>query len=256
MPSKRKQEFTVTDGERNYIEFTSPNEDGINQLLFYATRSGTDENSSIDASFENIKLVEYVDGNEDMEFDDSSVKTVFKYTQNDFGTTWPAILSGYLHVGKEGNFEIGDYITGSVYIYIPSSAKKYLSYKIYFEMAGYENTSQGTNPSIGRVEIPASEFVFDTWKRYSFTTKIPRTTDNGETNYVRFLLRYNNYDHNKTFFDETRFYYGLPKLEKGNTLKTWTPSSLDKYSTNALSSTISMNPESITLISNKITSNK
>ncbi|QQO92708.1 putative tail fiber [Staphylococcus phage Madawaska] len=252
MPSTHTQEFPVTDGERNYIEFTSPNEEGVNQLLLYATRSGTDENSSIDASFENIKLVEYVDGNEDMEFDDSSVKSVFKYTQNDFGSTWPSILSGYLPVGREGNFEIGDYITGSVYIYIPSSAKKYLSYKIYFEMAGYENTSQSTNASISRVEIPASEFVFDTWKRYSFTTKIPRTTDNGETNYVRFLLRYNNYDHNKTFFDETRFYYGLPKLEKGNTLKTWTPSSLDKYSTGAMSSKISMNPESIKMISNNI----
>src|SRR5699024_10401949 len=96
------------------------------------------------------------------------------------------------------------------------------------------------------------EFIFDKWVRYSFTAKIPRTSDNGQTNYLRFLLRYNNYDKADVYNDGTVFYYALPKLEKGNQLKPWTPSALDKYSTSSLSSKITMNPESIKMISSSI----
>lgn len=252
--SVNRLDYPVSANKRNIIEITTPNEDKINQLLFYAAKAGSTDNSDITVSFENIVVKESKDvsNDSDMSYNINEVRNVFKYKQNTFGTTWPAVISSYLPVGQEGQFSIGDEITGSVYIYIPSTARRSLTYKIYFEAATYENIGQTTNPKFGVVEIPASEFVFDQWKRYSFTAKIPRRSENGQTNYLRFLLRYNNYDKSDVYNDGTVFYYALPKLEKGNQLKPWTPSSLDKYSTSSLSSKITMNPESIKMISSSI----
>ncbi|BDE75806.1 hypothetical protein [Staphylococcus phage S6] len=250
--SVNRIDYPVSTTKRNVIEITTPNEDKINQLLFYAAKAGTTDNADITASFENITVIESKDSNDDTSFDINKVKDVFKYKHNNFGTTWPAVMSSYLPVGQEGQFSIGDEVTGSVYIYIPATARKFLTYKIYFEVATYENIQQTTNPKFGVVEIPASEFIFDKWVRYSFTAKIPRNSSNGRTNYLRFLLRYNNYDKTDAYNDGTVFYYALPKLEKGNQLKPWTPSALDKYSTSSLSSKITMNSESIKMISSSI----
>src|SRR5699024_9092054 len=250
--SVNRLDYPVSTTKRNVIEITTPNEDKINQLLFYAAKAGSTDNADITASFENITVIESKDSNDDTSFDINKVKDVFKYKQNNFGTTWPAVMSSYLPVGQEGQFSIGDEVTGSVYIYIPATARKYLTYKIYFEVATYENIQQTTNPKFGVVEIPASDFVFDKWVRYSFTAKIPRNSANGQTNYLRFLLRYNNYDKPDAYNDGTVFYYALPKLEKGNQLKPWTPSTLDKYSTSSLSSKRTMNPESIKMITSSI----
>ncbi|QDJ97764.1 viral capsid protein [Staphylococcus phage PALS_2] len=252
--SVNRLDYPVSANKRNIIEITTPNEDKINQLLFYAAKAGSTDNSDITVSFENIVVKESKDvsNDSDMSYNINEVRNVFKYKQNTFGTTWPAVISSYLPVGQEGQFSIGDEVTGSVYIYIPSTARKSLTYKIYFEVATYENIQQTTNPKFGVVEIPASDFVFDKWTRYSFTAKIPRSSANGQTNYLRFLLRYNNYDKPDVYNDGTVFYYALPKLEKGNQLKPWTPSALDKYSTSSLSSKITMNPESIKMISRSI----
>ncbi|WPH64123.1 putative tail fiber protein [Staphylococcus phage vB_StaM_PB50] len=252
--SVNRLDYPVSANKRNVIEITTPNEDKINQLLFYGAKAGTTDNSEIVTSFENIVVKESKDvsNDSDMSYNANEVKNVFKYKQNTFGSRWPAITSSYMPVGQDGQFNIGDYVTGSVYIYIPATARKYLSYKIYFEVATYENTSQTGNPKFGVVEIPASEFVFGEWKRYSFTAKIPRTSDNGQTNYLRFLLRYNNYDKADVYNDGTVFYYAIPKLEKGDQLKPWTPSPLDKYSTQSMSSKIAMNSEAIKMISRNI----
>lgn len=252
IPSTKKIDVSIEPNKRNVIDFTNIDEDGVNQLVFYAAQSGTEENKNIEASFENIKVVEYVDGKENTDYDDRKVKNALKYKQNNFGTKWPLVSSAFMPIGKEGEFQIGDYVTASVYIYIPSTAKKDLSYKIYFELTGYENTLQTRNAPIGKVVIPTSEFVFDEWKRYSFTVKIPRMTENGFTNYVRFLLRYNNYDLNPVYNDGTVFYYGLPKLEKGSELTKWTPALLDRYNTESMSSKIALNPHSIKMISRNI----
>lgn len=178
----------------------------------------------------------------------NSIKMTYKNN-----ISYPSVISNYMSVGKGQDVAIGETLTLSAYVYVPSSSKSNLAGNIYFEVAGYETKNQGSNPSIGRVTIPPEEFVYDKWIRYNVTFTIPQTTTNGKTNYIRALLRYNGSA--QSINTKAIFYYALPQLEKGSKLTPWSLSRLDVFSTEQMASKIALNPESIDIITRNINFN-
>ncbi|WP_204256793.1 hypothetical protein [Mammaliicoccus sciuri] len=248
VPSGTKSLFNVSSNERNVYTFTATTKS--TELLIYAGEMGTDYCKNSDIEVSNATLIE---GDKPLKYRKNSSKNVMKMTYNS-NISYPSIVTNFMTVGKGQEVSIGEEVTMSTYIYIPSSSKDQLVGDIYFEVAGYENTKQRSNPAIGkRVYFGKENFIYDTWVRYSFTETIPETTTNGKVNYIRALLRFAGV--NQSINSNAVFYYGLPQLEKGNTLTKWTPAKLDVLSTEGLATKIALNPESIDIISQNLNIN-
>lgn len=248
VPSGTRTLFNVKNNERNVYTFTATTKS--TELLIYAGESGTDYCKNSDIEISNATLIE---GDKPLKYRKNSSKNAMKmqYSSN---VSYPSVVSNFMTVGKGQEVAIGEELTMSAYIYIPSSSKDNLVGDIYFEVAGYENTKQRTNPAIGkRIYFGKENFIYDTWVRYSFTETIPETTTNGKVNYIRALLRFAGV--NQSINSNAVFYYGLPQLEKGNTLTKWTPAKLDVLSTEGLATKIALNPESIDIISQNLNIN-
>ncbi|MEB6232624.1 synaptonemal complex protein 1 [Mammaliicoccus sciuri] len=238
------------------------NKNGRTTFTFTATKNSTYiyiyaglQGSTNDTNFK-LSKVTLVDGEKPLAYKFGSSRNALKmkYTNTE---RWPSVISNFMNVGRGQEVSIGDELTLSTYIYIPSSSK--LAFDkgyIYFEVAGYENTKQTTNATIGqRLELYPKDIIFDTWVRYSYTVTVPETTANGKTNYVRFLLRMGADSQGLATSPNMVFYYGLPQLEKGNALTRWTPAKLDALSTEGLATKIALNPESIDIISQNLNIN-
>lgn len=248
VPSGTRTLFNVSSNERNVYTFTATTKS--TELLIYAGESGTDYCKNSDIEVSNATLIE---GDKPLKYRKNSSKNVMKMQYNS-NISYPSVVSNFMTVGKGQEVAIGEELTMSAYIYIPSSSKDNLVGDIYFEVAGYENTKQRTNPAIGkRIYFGKENFIYDTWVRYSFTETIPETTTNGKVNYIRALLRFAGV--NQSINSNAVFYYGLPQLEKGNTLTKWTPAKLDVLSTEGLATKIALNPESIDIISQNLNIN-
>ncbi|WP_239704833.1 carbohydrate binding domain-containing protein [Mammaliicoccus sp. E-M24] len=220
------------------------------RILIYSGEAGASETGATEISISRLTLVE---GTQPKSFKHSSSKNALKVNYNTNAGGYPSIISNYMNVGKGQEVSIGDELTLSAYIYVPSSAKNTIKNNIYFECATYENTKQGSNPAFMRYSLSPGNIIYDTWVRYYVTGSVPETSANGKTNYIRALLRFN--ATSNTPSDGVLFYYGLPQLEKGNTLTRWTPAKLDALSTEGLATKIALNPESIDIISQNLNIN-
>jgi hypothetical protein len=111
----------------------------------------------------------------------------------------------------------GDKITFSFYFKSTGG----LSDMPYVEVAGYENETQTANVMIGRLDLPTG--VYSNWVKYELTFEIPATNSNGNVNYIKFLMRHRS----ASATNSDKFWYALPKLEKGEKSTDWTPSPED-----------------------------
>src|SRR5699024_1249034 len=147
--------------------------------------------------------VTLIEGTKPLPYRYGSSKNVAKmqYTNN---INYPSLISNYISVGKAGELSVGDIITCSTYVYVPSSAKGKLTGLIYFSIATYESNKQSSNPNSGIFSLSPSDIIYDTWVRYSFTTTIPASSSNGKTNYLRMLLRF---DGNEQAVDKDVVFY-------------------------------------------------
>ena len=238
----------ATTNNRNTYTFTATN--SSTEILLYSAPSGTTTNTDTDTTFTKVTLTE---GTTPKEFKHSTSKNALKVNYNTNAGSFPSIISNYMNVGKGQEVSIGDELTLSAYIYVPSSAKNTIKNNIYFECATYENTKQSSNPAFIRYSLSPENIIYDTWVRYSVTGSVPETSANGKTNYIRTLLRFAATSNAIT--DGVLFYYGLPQLEKGNTLTRWTPAKIDALSTEGLATKIALNPESIDVISQNLNIN-
>ncbi len=233
---------------RNTYTFTATQPS--TEILLYSAPSGTTANTDTDTTFTKVTLIE---GEKPLDYKFGSSRNALKANYNTNAGNYPSIISNFMNVGKGQEVSIGDELTLSAYIYVPSSAKDTIKNNIYFECATYENTKQSSNPAFMRYSLTPENIIYDTWVRYSVTGSVPETSNNGKTNYVRALLRFNASSNATT--DGVLFYYGLPQLEKGNTLTRWTPAKLDALSTEGLATKIALNPESIDIISQNLNIN-
>lgn len=246
-PAGTREAIDVSTINRNTYTFTATAPS--TEILIYNGLSGTSENINTDVALSKVTLIE---GTKPLPYRYGSSKNVAKmqYTNN---INYPSLISNYISVGKAGELSVGDTITCSSYVYVPSSAKGKLTGLIYFSIATYESNKQTSNPNSGIFSLSPSDIIYDTWVRYSFTTTIPASSSNGKTNYLRMLLRF---DGNEQAVDkDVVFYYGLPQLELDASPTRWTPSKVDALSTEALASKIALNPESIDIISENLNIN-
>lgn len=220
------------------------------RILIYSGEAGASETGATEISISRLTLVE---GTQPKSFKHSSSRNALKVNYNANAGNYPSIISNFMNVGKGQEVSIGDELTLSAYIYVPSSAKNTIKNNIYFECATYENNKQSSNPAFMRYSLSPENIIYDTWVRYYVTGSVPETSANGKTNYLRALLRFN--ASSNTPSDGVLFYYGLPQLEKGNTLTRWTPAKLDALSTEGLATKIALNPESIDIISQNLNIN-
>lgn len=249
-PTDVKYNFQIKNNSRNIHTFT-PN---VNTTII-EIYAGIHGNSTVTSNF-TVSKVTLIEGDKPLNHKIGSSRNALKM-QYTISNSWPSVFSNFMNVGRGQEVSIGDELTFSTYIYVPSSSKEAFNKGfIYFEIAGYENTKQSTNATIGvRPQIYPEDIIFDTWVRYSYTVTIPETTSNGKTNYVRALLRMTAAAEGLETNDNMVFYYGLPQLEKGNKLNKWTPAKLDTLSTEGLASKIALNPESIDIISENLNIN-
>lgn len=242
---------TVTLNKSGRTIYTFTANKNSTYIYIYAGIQG----STNDTDFK-LSKVTLVEGEKPLSYKFGSSRNALKmqYTSTN---KWPSAISNFMNVGRGQEVSIGDELTLSTYVYVPSSSKAAFDKGyLYFEVAGYENTKQGTNATIGqRLELYPKDIIFDTWVRYSYTVTVPETTANGKTNYVRFLLRMAASSQGLATNSNMVFYYGLPQLEKGNTLTRWTPAKLDALSTEGLATKIALNPESIDIISQNLNIN-
>lgn len=236
---------------RNTFTFTAKKSSTL--MLLYPADRNTSENNNTSVTFSKVTLVE---GSKPLDYKFGSSRNALKMQYTN-ANSWPSVISNFMNVGRGQEVSIGDELTLSTYVYVPSSSKAAFDKGyLYFEVAGYENTKQGANATIGqRLELYPKDIIFDTWVRYKYTITVPETTANGKTNYVRFLLRMAAGSQGLATNSNMVFYYGLPQLEKGNTLTRWTPAKLDALSTEGLATKIALNPESIDIISQNLNIN-
>lgn len=236
---------------RNTFTFTAKKSSTL--MLLYPADRNTSENNNTSVTFSKVTLVE---GSKPLDYKFGSSRNALKMQYTN-ANSWPSVISNFMNVGRGQEVSIGDELTLSTYVYVPSSSKAAFDKGyLYFEVAGYENTKQGANATIGqRLELYPKDIIFDTWVRYKYTVTVPETTANGKTNYVRFLLRMAAGSQGLATNSNMVFYYGLPQLEKGNTLTRWTPAKLDALSTEGLATKIALNPESIDIISQNLNIN-
>lgn len=250
-PSATAVTVNVDSNQRNVYTFkaTQPS----TEILLYSAPSGTDENTNTDVTFSKVTCIE---GSIPLDYTIGSSKNVIKM-QYTTSASWPSVISNFMTVGKGQEVAIGEELTFSTYLYIPSSSKGHINGFIYFELANYENKNQTTNGTIGnRIEIYPKDIVYDKWTRYSYTVTVPESTEkNGKTNYIRALLRMGAATSGQSVDKDAVFYYGLPQLEKGKVATKWTTSKLDTLSTEGLASKIALNPESIDIITRNINFN-
>lgn len=249
-PTDVKYTVPIKNNSRNIHTFTPKVNTTIIEIYV-----GIHGNSTITSDF-TVSKVTLIEGDKPLDYKFGSSRNALKM-QYTTAADWPSVYSNFMTVGREQEVSIGDELTMSTYIYVPSSAKAaFTKGFLYFEVAGYENTKQSANASIGkRVEIYPKDIVFDTWVRYSFTETVPESTSNGKTNYVRALLRMAAGSQGLATNSNMVIYYGLPQLEKGNKLTRWTPAKLDALSTEGLATKIALNPESIDIISENLNIN-
>ncbi|UNY39805.1 tail fiber protein [Bacillus phage vB_BauM_KLEB27-3] len=146
-----------------------------------------------------------------------------EYSHNGSTSNYPAVGTDYIDA-RESNL-VGQTVTMSVYLKVAQGAT--FNDIMYFELCGYENTSQTVNQTIARFSLTPAELNanVDVWKRYSFTTVIPETNGNGTVNYVRALLRLSTV----TPTNKEHLYFALPKLELGSTPTNWMPHITDGW---------------------------
>ncbi|WP_323705855.1 carbohydrate binding domain-containing protein [Mammaliicoccus sciuri] len=242
--------YRINAAQNTNITFTFTATKSSTQILLYPADRNTPENNTAKATFSKVTLVE---GEKPLAYKFGSSRNALKVNYNTNAGNYPSIISNFMNVGKGQEVSIGDELTLSAYIYVPSSAKNTIKNNIYFECATYENNKQSSNPAFMRYSLAPENIIYDTWVRYYVTGTVPETSANGKTNYLRALLRFNASSNTTT--DGVLFYYGLPQLEKGNTLTRWTPAKLDALSTEGLATKIALNPESIEMISQNLNIN-
>ena len=242
--------YRINAAQNTKITFTFTPTKSSTQILLYPADRNTPENNTAKATFSKVTLVE---GEKPLDYKFGSSRNALKVNYNTNAGGYPSIISNFMNVGKGQEVSIGDELTLSAYIYVPSSAKNSIKNNIYFECATYENNKQSSNPAFMRYSLSPENIIYDTWVRYYVTGSVPETSANGKTNYIRALLRFNATSNAIT--DGVLFYYGLPQLEKGNTLTRWTPAKLDALSTEGLATKIALNPESIDIISQNLNIN-
>lgn len=179
----------------------------------------------------------------DTSFSFNNMNTIKFQYQN---IEYPYAGSNFINVRELGL--IGEYLTLSTYLYIPSDIT-FKGNMIYFEFAGYENTSQTANYNIARSSIPVSEIsqYSGKWVRLSCTGRVPDSNKNGKVNYVRALLRYDASTGQAT--TDEHFWYALPKLEVGNRPTDWTPAPEDiDYRFTTTESKIDQHSDQIALV--------
>lgn len=242
--------YRINAAQNTIITFTFTATKSSTQILLYPADRNTSENNTAQATYSKVTLVE---GEKPLSYKFGSSRNALKVNYNTNAGSYPSIYSNFMNVGKGQEVSIGDELTLSAYIYVPSSAKNTIKNNIYFECATYENTKQGSNPAFIRYSLTPEKIIYDTWVRYYVTGKVPETSANGKTNYIRALLRLN--ASSNAITDGVLFYYGLPQLEKGNSLTRWTPAKLDALSTEGLATKIALNPESIDIISQNLNIN-
>ncbi len=166
-------------------------------------------------------------------------------------TNYPSVFSNFISVGKGQEVAIGEHLTLTCYVYIPSSSKGKLTGNIYIEFAGYYEKDQKSNPMIARHEILPKDFEYNKWFRMTASTAIPSTNSEGKKiNYIRACLRYDG--KNQSVNNSAIFYYALPQLERGSKPTEWSLSRLDVFSTEQLAAKIALNPESVDIIARNI----
>lgn len=166
-------------------------------------------------------------------------------------TNYPSVFSNFISVGKGQEVAIGEHLTLTCYVYIPSSSKGKLTGNIYIEFAGYYEKDQKSNPMIARHEILPKDFEYNKWVRMTASTAIPSTNSEGKKiNYIRACLRYDG--KNQSVNNSAIFYYALPQLERGSKPTEWSLSRLDVFSTEQLAAKIALNPESVDIIARNI----
>lgn len=240
--------ITIDPNKRNVVTFTAATPSTTFTLLSGINNTPENENTKIQ-----VTKATLTEGTTPKEYKHSTSKNALKVNYNTSSGNYPSIISNYMNVGKGQEVSVGDELTLSAYIYVPSSAKNTFKNNIYFECATYENTKQNSNPAFMRYSLSPNNIIYDTWVRYYVTGSVPETSSNGKTNYIRALLRFN--ASSNAITDGVLFYYGLPQLEKGNSLTRWTPAKIDALSTEGLATKIALNPESIDIISQNLNIN-
>lgn len=250
-PAMSDVNINVKNNERNVYTFTATKPS--TQILIYTGEKGTIDNENTDIIVTEATCIE---GKNPKPFLSGSNKNVLKMKYTD-KANWPSVMSSFLSVGKGQEVAVGEKLTMSTYIYVPSSSKGHINGFIYFEMATYENKNQTANATIGdRLEIYPEDIKYDQWVRYSYTAEIPAyTSKNGKSNYVRALLRMGAATSGQSVDENAVYYYALPQLERGSLTTDWSLSKLDVFSTEQLASKIALNPESIDIISNSLNLN-
>ncbi|EMV3069517.1 hypothetical protein AACG64_000197 [Staphylococcus pseudintermedius] len=242
------QSYTVNISGQNRITLSIVATAASTSMLFYVGQ----QHSTNNTAGMSVSRATLVKGNQPLPYEANKSHRVAKltYTNNN---KWDALTTPMLPVGDNLEYSIGDELTLSAYMYVPSRAKELMRSTPYIELATYENINQGSNPSFTRVAIQPYEIVPDKWFRIKTTGVIPASSTNGKTNFIRALLRYegvNNSPDSNLFF-----YYGLPMLEKGDEATKWTLSPSDLFDPSGLASKIALSPSSIDLISKNLNIN-
>lgn len=242
-PESQRHDINISQGKDITLTFTATA--ASTTMLFYV---GLQRETSTTATM-SVSKATLVKGETPLPYKPNHSHRVVKMAYEN-NVSWPALASPFMPVGDELEYSIGDELTLSAYIYVPSKTKELMKSFLYIELAAYENTKQTSNPTITRVEVNPSEIIPDTWYRISATGVIPPTSNNGNTNYIRALLRYEGI--NNTADSNLYFYYGLPQLEKNSVPTKWTRSRTDVIDATGVASKISLTPESIEMISNNL----
>lgn len=242
-PEGNVERIDLTRGEKNKITFTATTP-STELYIYYGYKGST--LSSNDLSILRATLVE---GEYALDFKANKSHRVAEMTYS-VNNNYPTFSTPFSMVGRSAEYSVGDILTFSSYIYVPSSSKPYLDGNIYIEVATYENTKQGSNPQFMRATVQPHEIKYDEWFRISCTGTVPASSTNGETKYLRALLRYNG-TASRTYPD-LKIYYGLPKLEYGSIATPWTKNKADSLDMDHIASRIAINPESIEMITRNL----
>ncbi|HEC2240684.1 TPA: hypothetical protein R1960_000817 [Staphylococcus delphini] len=242
------QSYTVNISGQKRITLNIRATAASTSMLFYVGQ----QHSTNNTAGMSVSRATLVKGNQPLPYEASKSHRVAKltYTNNN---KWDALATPMLPVGDNLEYSVGDELTFSAYLYVPSRAKDLMRSTPYIELATYENVNQGSNPSFTRIAVQPSEIVPDKWFRVQTTGVIPATSSNGKTKFMRALLRYEGVNNSPD--SDLFFYYGLPMLEKGNEATKWTLSPSDLFDPSGLASKIALSPSSIDLISQNLNIN-
>lgn len=242
-PQGNQERVILNRDEKNVLTFTA-NSQSKELNIYFGYIGSTISNSKL-----SILRATLVEGENALDYRGSKSHRVAEMTFSN-NNSYPTFSTPFSMVGKSADYAVGDILTFSTYIYVPSSAKPYLNGNIYIEVATYENTKQISNPYFMRASIAPHEVKYDEWFRISCTGTVPSQSTNGETKYLRALLRYNGTSSYAN--SNLKIYYGLPKLEFGSVVTPWAKNKSDSLDMDHITSRIAINPESIEMITRNL----